>query len=193
MNSLGPWILIILGLGAAAALVLGIMALMRARAAHIPLSPDGLKEFEQSPLTPLQKNASWGFGIALILLAGILFIFHSSGGAMIYDENADVRMQILWLFLGSLLNFSVLSTMSRRNADERDKGVWVWAPHAQSIAVLLVVVAWLTWLPVRFRDEGGIPTIYCYLMGGTVWLTYMIAFFVGILLGSWVSPRHAQG
>lgn len=37
------------------------------------------------------------------------------------------------------------------------------------------------------------PTIYFYLISGSAWLIYMLTDFAGVLLGSWVAPRHGQG
>jgi hypothetical protein len=187
-----PWIAIILGISTLAAIAMAVVALGRARAAVKPLTPEGRAEFADLPLTPLQKTATAGLVIGLLLLAGVLWIFLSKGGATTYDVDPAMRMQILGLFMISIANFTVFSALARKNADERDQRVLGWAPHAQSILLLLVVVAWCVTMPIRFHDEKSVPTIYFYLISGSAWLVYMLAFFVGILLGSWVSPRHAQ-
>jgi hypothetical protein len=192
MNTPGPWIAIILGISAIAAIVLAAVALLRARASVIPLSPEGKDEFARLPMTPLQKTAWMGFAGGLALGGGILLIFFSNGGAQGYDKDPGMRMQILGLFLASILNFTVFSALARKLADERDKAVLAWAPHTQAISIVLLVAAWCTVLPIRFHDEGAAPTIFCYLLSGSVWLVYMFSFFIGILLGGWVSPRHAQ-
>ncbi len=193
MDSPGPWIAILLSLSTLAVVVLGVGALLRARAAVIPLSAEGRAEFAALPRTPLQKTAWLGFAIGAALGGGILLIYFAGGGSAGYDVDPAMRMRILALFLASLANFTLFSTLARTRADERDRAVLGWAPHTQAIAILLVMAAWCTLLPIRFHDEGAAPTIFFFLMMGSVWLVYMLSFFVGLLLGSWVAPRHGQG
>ena len=87
-----PWIAIILGISTLAAIAMAVVALGRARAAVKPLTPEGRAEFADLPLTPLQKTATAGLVIGLLLLAGVLWIFLSKGGATTYDVDPAMRM-----------------------------------------------------------------------------------------------------
>jgi hypothetical protein len=192
MDSPIPWIAIILGLSTLGAIIAAGLTLSRMRAAALPMTHEGLVEFHSMPWSPLQKSASAGLAIGSTLIAGILWIFHSNGGAAGYDTNPSMRMQILGLFMVSIANFTVFTVLARKSADERDQAVLGWAPQVQAISVLLLVAAWCVTLPVRFHSEGSVPTIYFYLISGSAWLVYMLTYFAGVILGSWVAPRHGQ-
>lgn len=162
------------------------------------LSREERSELAKAPMPRLQKRAWWGLavsGLTFVTVASILF----SQGAAAYWDNDDLRLLVLGIFLGGLFAYVavVMVAMAKderdNRLDERDQLILRRAATTQVTMMLLTLAAWLTVLPKMFHEQGAIPTVYLYLMFGSVILVTMLGQSLGILIGYWIGGRFGQG
>lgn len=191
------WVIPLLGTVVALAVV-GIVLLVRAWPRHLPLTAEEREEMASAPIPALQKRAWWSFAIGVATF-GLIAVLLTDRGAVEYWENDGFRLTVLGIFIGGLVaHVAILLRPSLRGSrkgdfDERDRAVLSRAPHAQSIAVILALAAWMIVLSERFHDQGAVPMVYLYLIFGTAVLVSLIGQSVGILLGYWTGADHGEG
>lgn len=195
MSDQGFWapIAILVGVGFVVVAVIAVKWLRDQRIE--PSSPEEADEMAHLPMTPLQRRAWWAFSIGFVLAVAI-FALMAINGIEEYSADDTLRTIVTVLILVSLgvyVGMLVPTALraGRADADERDLRVMATAPSIQAGAMLVTVFAWTIYLTERFRGEG-IPTEYMYPLSWSVFLVFMLSHSAGILIGYWLSRRHAQ-
>ena len=144
-----------------------------------------------APMPALQKRA-W---LGLLISGGtflIIFAIIYTQGAMAYWEDDDLRMRVVFIFIGGMLAYTLFPLVGMAKAeltggiDERDQKVLARSSMAQSAGILLALAAWNVYLTQTFHDEGAVPMVYLYLIFGTVILVNFVSQSLGILVGYWL-------
>jgi hypothetical protein len=143
----------------------------------IPSSPEEEEDMAHLPMTTLQRRAWWALAFGL------------SNDDSLRSVVVVLVFLSLAVYLGMLLPTAL--QVGRSGVDERDQKVLTTAPSVQAGAMMITTVAWTIYLTEEFRGIG-IPTEYRYPLAGSVFLVFMLAHSVGILIGYWLSRRHAQ-
>jgi hypothetical protein len=161
----------------------------------IPSSPEEEEDMAHLPMTTLQRRAWWALAFGLALDIAIVVLI-ARVGVVAYSNDDSLRSVVVVLvflslavYLGMLLPTAL--QVGRSGVDERDQKVLTTAPSVQAGAMMITTVAWTIYLTEEFRGIG-IPTEYMYPLAGSVFLVFMLAHSVGILIGYWLSRRHAQ-
>jgi len=156
------------------------------------------RELAATPMPKLQKRALFSTAIGLITL-GVLSAILTTYGAAEYWDNDDLRLTVVAIFIAGLAtHVGLLTAMvsplwsEESELDERDRQVLATAPAVQTGLVLLTLAAWHTSLIVRFHDQGAVPTVYLYLIFGTVVLVSLIGHSAGIVVGYWMGSRFGE-
>ncbi len=177
-------------------LAVTVVFLLRSRPRDT-LSPEERSELAKAPMPRLQKRAWWGVaisGLTFVTVSSILF----SQGAAAYWDNDDLRLLVIGIFLGGLFAYVavVLVAMAKderdNQLDERDQLILRRAATTQVTMMILTLAAWLVALPKMFHEQGAIPTVYLYLMFGSVILVSLLGQSLGILIGYWIGGRFGQ-
>jgi len=161
-----------------------------------PLSAEERRELAAGPKPLLQKRAILGLLIILATLAATFGIVSNVGAQTYYDDDT-IRLTVVAIFIAGMILYtlvvpvSLLSMRSKGTLDELDQKVLTRAPSFQSAAMLLAYAAWSIYLTETFRGVGGIPSVYLFLIFGTLVLVNLLAHAGGILIGYWMSARHA--
>jgi hypothetical protein len=141
------------------------------------------------PVTRLQKLARWTFLVGLVLAGSAAAIVVAYGPQAVYDTDG-LRLPFTFLVLASLVLLLVMLLMAKTWADrgdgtldERDQAILDRAHIAQAPAMLVTLAAWMVGLMESFRDSGGVPTFYLYLVFWSVLVINMLALPLGVLLG----------
>jgi hypothetical protein len=150
-----------------------------------------------SPMTRLQKSAWWGllFGMAAMVIAAALL---NRFGVDEYWNNDSFRLVVVGIFIAGLAGCAAFLAAAARTGrtgagfDERDREVLARAGTYQTAFIILTMAIWLVSLGEKFHDTGLVPTVYLYLMFGSVILSNFIGQFVGILLGYKLGERFGQ-
>ena len=143
-------------------------------------------------MTRLQKRAWWSLGIRLALTAAILVIF-SIRGIAAYNEDPSMQHLVLALFVGALLASLLVDPFSLQGMDERDQLVVARAPRTQSVATLLTLAGWVTFLTISYRAAGAVPMVFLYLMFFSTLVANTLGLSGGILLGYRRMRRYGEG
>jgi len=144
-----------------------------------------------APMPALQKRAWLGLLISGATFAIIFAIIYTQG-AMTYWEDDDLRLKVIFIFIGGMLAYTLFPLVGMARAelkgdiDERDQKILARSSMAQSTGVLLALAAWNVSLGQMFHDEGAVPMVYLYLIFGTVILVNFFSQSAGILVGYWL-------
>ena len=190
---LAPMLLSVVALGAIA-----LYVAIRAWPAKPVLSAEEQADVADAPMAPLQKRAWLGLSIAVVTSA-IVTSMVASNGAAEYWDNDDLRLRVVFVFIGGLIAWAVIPALLLLKGgpdtalDERDRAILSRAPTIQPAAILIALAAWMITLTERFHDQGAVPVVYLYLIFGSVMLVNMITQPLGVLLGYWIGLRHGQG
>ncbi len=197
MEATASWMVPMLG----AVAVLGAIALYSAYGVwgrRARLTAEERSELAAAPMPKLQKRALLSTAVGLITLGALSAILTTYGAAEYWD-NDDLRLTVVGIFIaGMALHVGLLTAMvsplwsEESQFDERDRQVLAQAPAVQTGLVLLTLAAWNTSLVTRFHDQGAVPTVYLYLIFGTVVLVSLIGHSVGIVVGYWMGPRFGE-
>ena len=197
MEASSIWSAVVLVTVVALAVVGGVL-LFRTMPRRGEVSREERDELASAPMPALQKRAVWGLLVSVSTLA-IITIILARYGAAAYWENDGLRLTVVAIFIGGLLAYVavLLIAVARQKAlgglDERDQLILSRAPGAQSVMMLLALVAWVIYLSEKFHDAGAVPVVYLYLIFGSVVIINIIGQAVGILLGYWKVARYGQG
>ena len=164
----------------------GVIAVAAWRAApKAPPLPPGT----DFPVTRLQKLAWTSLAVAGAL-AGSAAAIVVRFGPQTVDETDALRLTFTFLVLGTLFVLLAMLVIAKRWADrddgtidERDQAILDRAHVAQAPAILVTLAVWMVGLTESFRDPGGIPTLYMYLVFWSVLVIHVLALPVGVLLG----------
>ena len=175
------WIIVALAVPLIGMLLAGAIVIKKLRAERVPLTAEERKERASAPLTTLQKASLAGLCISVAECDALYIIFRVNGGAAEYWENDDMRLLVVGIFIVSLVLQSLLIALGSRSADEREKRAIKAAPQFQVIAILGGLVLWLLYVGQQFHDAQAVPMVYTYLTFGTMFILYMLGWFVGVL------------
>ncbi|MBC8327196.1 MAG: hypothetical protein H8E31_00440 [Planctomycetes bacterium] len=155
--------------------------------------PEERAELALPSLTPRQK-ASWlGLLVGVAECIALAALFRVKGGAAVYWEDPEMRLQVIAIFIGVMVLQTILMAAASRRADERDLRVIRTAPQFQAVGLLLGLAAWNIWLGENFHDQGAVPMVYIYLSLGSLFILYLSCWFAGVLLGYRLGRFHGQG
>jgi hypothetical protein len=121
--------------------------------------------------------------LGLVEVAALIFIFMDRGGPSVYWNDDAMRLQVAGIFIGGLVAHALMMGWASARADERDREVMRLAPQVQVVGLMLGLAAWHIFLGQRFHDEGAIPMVYNYLIFGSLFILFMLTWFLGVLLG----------
>jgi len=183
MDTTLSWIAVALGVSFAFALVSIVFALRHQRAANPPFSNEEQSEWSSTPLTSVQKVAWLAVILGLVEIAALVFIFLARGGPSVYWNDDAMRLQVAGIFIGGLVAHAVMMSWAAARADERDREVMRLAPQVQVVGLMLGLATWHIFLGQRFHDDGAIPMVYNYLIFGSMFILFMLTWFIGVLLG----------
>lgn len=161
-----------------------------------PLSREERAELSAGPKPMLQKRALLGFGVIAATLAATFGIVSQVGAETYYDDD-KIRLTVVLIFIAGMMIYSLIVPVSllgmraRGTLDELDRKVLAKAPAFQSAAMLLAFAAWAIYLSESYHAAGAVPLVYIFLMFGTLVLVNLLAHAGGILIGYWMSARHA--
>jgi MFS family permease len=155
-----------------------------------PVSAEERADLAASPNSPLQKVAWAGVLVGVVQGLAIGGLFVAKGGAAVYWEDDQMRMQVMGIFILGLVLSGLLSGLAQHKADEREHHVLLWAPRIQSSAMLVAMGLGTVFLVERFHDQGTIPIVYLYLALGTLFMVHMTTYFLGILIGYRAARLH---
>jgi hypothetical protein len=145
-------------------------------------------------MAPLQKRALWGLIISLVFAIAFVLVFFLLGGIQTFDEDANFRLIIDALMLGSLIINLVLFNLPLRHygmVDERDRLIAGRAPHVQWLAVIFTLMAWTIALNEVYQETGLIPAVFLYVVFMSVLIVSTLGQSLGILIGYWRMNRDA--
>jgi len=162
--------------------------------------PDEMRrELAEMPMSPLQRRAWIALIVVLAALAASFGIIVGNGGAQVYWDEDAVRLPVTGIFIGTLVLHMVILylpvQLARRGEgyDERDRRILANSPAFQSAAMLLAMAAWNIYLVESYRPERLIPSVYLYLIFGSMLFAQMIATDLGVLFGYWSGAGDAEG
>lgn len=189
-----PLILVVVSVLAVVSIILVIRALPK----RTPYSEEERREMTGAPMPVLQKRAWSGLLVSSATLVTISIILVRRGAAE-YWENDNLRLMVVGVFLVGVVGYTLVSAIAaaiaerRGELDERDRAILSRAPRVQSATLLIALAVWLVSLQQMFRDEGAVPTVYLYLMFGSIIIISLIAESLGILLGYWLKLGDGKG
>jgi len=196
METASTWNVTVLG-GVVALGAIALYSAYRVWLRRDRMTPEERHELAATPMPKLQKRALLSTAIGLITL-GVLSAILTTYGAAEYWDNDDLRLTVVAIFIAGLASHVGLLTAmvsplwsEESELDERDRWVLATAPAVQTGLVLLTLAAWHTSLAMRFHDQG-VPTVYLYLIFGTVVLVSLIGHSAGIVVGYWMGSRFGQ-
>jgi len=138
-------------------------------------------------MTPLQKRAWLGLGVAMSLAILAVFI---ARGVTSFDDDLVLRGITYVLCVGGLLVYGVTLRIKRRKpgrsevlVDERDEKIIKRATMVQLWAVLLSLFIWAIALTEAYWGEKSIPIIFAYLIAISGLIISIIGQAIGILIG----------
>jgi hypothetical protein len=76
--------------------------------------------------------------------------------------------------------------------DERDRSVLAGAGTWQTAFIIISMAIWSISLGEKFHDSHLVPSVYLYLMFGSVILISFVGQFAGILIGYKLRERFGQ-
>ena len=135
-----------------------------------------------------------------MLAAGIVALV-ASRGIEAYADDSSMQHTILGLFIGagaimaSLLidPFGLPRKDGSDVSDERDFRVVERAPRVQSVAVILTLAAWLTFLTLRYHGSSAVPMVFLYLLFCSALIAHTLGLSLGVLLGYRKMARYGEG
>jgi len=77
-------------------------------------------------------------------------------------------------------------------SDERDLRVLDRAPRVQSVAMILTLAAWLTFLTLRYHGAGAVPMVFVYLIFFSSLIAYSLGLSLGVLMGYRKMARYGE-
>jgi len=184
----------VLGIG-----VVALWMLARQLRSRRPIPDEMRRELAEAPMSPLQRRAWIALGVVLTALIASFGIIAGSGGAQVYWDDDSVRLPVTGIFIAALvlhmLILYVPMQLARKGQgyDERDRRILASSPAFQSAAMLLTMAAWNIYLVESFRPERLIPSVYLYLIFGSMLFAQMIATDLGVLFGYWSGAGDAEG
>lgn len=188
-----PWLAVTVVITACAVLAALVLVLLEVRRRTPPLSAAERRDLAATPMTSLQKIAWGGLFVGVLEILAIVLLIQGRGGADVYWEDDGLRLQVLGVFLAGLILSAILLSLAALRADERERGILSTGVRVQAVALLLTCALGSVYLTHRFHDAGAIPVVYAYLGLGLVFIVYMVANFLGILLGFGAARFHGQG
>ncbi len=150
-------------------------------------------------MTPLQRRAWWSLGIGLALTVAVVTLIWVRG-VVAYNEDPPMRLLVLALVVGAVsasLIVDPFGTPGRGDTpdstDERDRLVVGRAPRAQSVATILTLAGWVTYLTIAYRGSGAVPIAFLHLILFSALIAYALGLSSGVLLGYRKMARHGEG
>ncbi len=164
-------------------------------------SASGSAEMElgEVPMTPLQKRAWWGLGVGVVWCAAMLAVVLGSDPVSMIEDRGERLLFTGILMAGVLAYVVVLILMKRLTAggetmlDERDRSIMARAGTVQSALMLATLAGWAIVLSETYWDERAIPIVFSYLIFWSVFIVYLLAYSLGILLGYAGWGNHGEG
>ena len=147
-----------------------------------------LEAVDGLPMTRLQKRAWGSLAIGLIFTAGIVAVI-AARGFEACDTDPSTRLIVLGLFIGAVMAallidpFGLPQRDGSNASEERDVRALERAPRVQSVAMILTLAAWLTFLTLRFHNSKVVPMALLYLIFSSALIAYTLGLSLGVLLG----------
>jgi hypothetical protein len=156
-----------------------------------------LEAIDGLPMTRLQKCAWWSLTIGLVFAVAIVALF-TVRGIEAYDRDPSMQLTVLGLFIGAIMTSLLIDPFSlpKRDgtdvSDERDLRVLDRAPRVQSVAMILTLAAWLTFLTLRYHGAGAVPMVFVYLIFFSSLIAYSLGLSLGVLMGYRKMARYGE-
>jgi hypothetical protein len=137
-------------------------------------------------MAPLQKRALVSLLIGLGLTLAFAVVLISQADLANFDTSLPGRLVMYAALIGVPLVYLILVDLTLRKptqVDERDRVIVDRSGRIQSLAVILIVVAWTIVLTEKYRAQRQVPVEFLNLMMVSVLIASVLAQALGILIG----------
>lgn len=141
------------------------------------------------PTTPLQRLARLTLGVGLGFASAAATLV-ASQGPQAFAESDRVRLSATALILAAVgvlgwfgIRAGIWARRDDGTLDERDQAILARAPAGQSVAILVILAAWVIALTETHRLTGLVPSIFLYLIFWSCVLVSLLALPIGVLVG----------